>query len=113
MARRTRKSEEVMNALSDDAEQVSTPDEYSAPSTSSKRAAAKARHVSLKQLAELLDRDRNTIMKWAAQGCPFIEKGDRDVGRSWTFDLAEVVKWRDKVSAEYAVEKIGGEKMDE
>jgi phage terminase Nu1 subunit (DNA packaging protein) len=113
MARRSRKAEEVLESLSPEPESFSNTDDESAPRSAAQRTAAKSRHVSLKQLAELLDRDRNTIMKWAAQGCPCVEKGDRDLGRPWTFDLAEVVKWREKSAAELAVEKIGGAKVDE
>lgn len=113
MARRTKKQEEVLDSLTGAPESVDTPDDDSTPQPAAKRAAAKARHVSLKQLAELLDRDRNTVMKWVSQGCPFVSKGDRDAGQAWVFDLAEVVKWRERVSAETAVEKIGGQRQDE
>jgi terminase small subunit / prophage DNA-packing protein len=113
MARRSRRQEEVQDSLAEDAGFASTPDGEAAPQSASKRAAAKARHVSLKQLAELLDRDRGTIEKWVAKGCPYVSKGDRDAGQAWVFDLAEVVKWRERDVAETAVEKLGSGKPDE
>lgn len=113
MARRSSRQEEVMDSLSGDEGFASTPDEDSAPRSAARREAAKARHLSQKQLAEFLDRDRNTIMKWVAQGCPYVSKGDRDTGQSWKFDVAEVVKWRERTCAELAVEKAGAGKQDE
>ncbi|MGQ2909204.1 MAG: hypothetical protein ACT6QU_14765 [Aliihoeflea sp.] len=58
-----------------------SPDDVSAPLT--KREAAKARCVSLKQAAALINRDRNTLMKYLDQGMPFVEKADRARGVSW------------------------------
>src|SRR5690606_23140741 len=112
MARRSRKQDEVMDSLGG-GDFLNTPDEDSAPQPAAKRAAAKLRHMSLKPIAESLDRDRNTVMKWVSQGCPFVSKGDKDAGVPWAFDIAEVVRWRERVSAETAVEKIGSGKQDE
>jgi hypothetical protein len=43
---------------------VDTPELPSRPLSLAKREAAKVRYVSLKELATLLDRDRNTIAIW-------------------------------------------------
>lgn len=107
MARRTTKAQAVMNSLSDSTDADSSSDDVSAPLSSVKREAAKARHVSLKEAATLLDRDRNTIMKWIDHGCPAVEKADRALGRPWVLDLAEVVRWLERRAADTAAEKSG------
>lgn len=61
--------------------------------SSSRRAAVKDRLVSLKELASFLERDRNTITNWLKFGLPYVEKADRDLGKAWSFDTAEVVRW--------------------
>jgi len=78
------------------------------PSAASRRDAAKARHMSLSQVAAALDRDRNTVAKWLTQGCPAVEKADRDTGKQWVLDIAEVVRWLERRSAETTAEKLGG-----
>lgn len=109
MARRSRKQDEVMDSLSGDAGQVSTSDDDSAPLTAARREAALARHVSLKEAALWLDRDRNTLMKWIEkEGCPYVQKADRDLGRPWVLDVAEVVRWLEKRAADATAEKLGG-----
>ncbi len=75
--------------------------------SSSRRAASKDRLVSLKELASFLDRDRNTVTKWLDHGLPFVEKADRDLGKAWSFDTAEVVRWLEKRAADAAAEKLG------
>ncbi len=82
------------------------PAEQSAPALT-KREEAKQRHVSLKQAATLIGRDRNTLMKYLDDGMPFVEKADRDRGASWILDLADVVRWLEKRAAENASEKVG------
>ncbi|WP_262265500.1 terminase small subunit [Microvirga yunnanensis] len=52
------------------------------------------RHMSLKQVADLLDRDRNTIMKWLERhGCPYVTKAAKGRGEAWVLDIADVVRW--------------------
>lgn len=80
----------------------------SAPSPASRRDATRARVMSLSQIAAALDRDRNTIGKWLEQGCPAVERADRATGKSWSLDVAEVVRWLERRSAESAAEKLGG-----
>lgn len=96
MARRTRKQQEVQDSLEGVADAASTPEENSAPLTSAKREAAKDRRVSAKELAMLLDRDRNTIAKWQQDGMPYVEAANRDLGKPWVFDIAEVVRWMER-----------------
>lgn len=107
MARRSRKRERVMKQLVGDEPEADTPGDDSAPLSAAKREAAKSRHVSLKEAATLLDRDRNTITKWLDQGCPYVEKADRDLGKAWVLDLGEVVRWLEKRAADAAAEKLG------
>jgi phage terminase Nu1 subunit (DNA packaging protein) len=107
MARRSRKSEEVRDALSGVEDSASTPPDDSASQSPARRAADRDRHVSVKEAAGLLDRDRNTISKWLDQGCPFVQKADRDLGRAWVLDLAEVVRWLEKRAADTTAEKLG------
>lgn len=80
--------------------------------SSSRRAASKDRLVSLKELASFLDRDRNTVTKWLDHGLPYVEKADRDLGKAWSFDTAEVVRWLEKRAADTAAEKLGGSGLD-
>lgn len=107
MARRTKKQQEVQDSLEAEAAPVNTPEENPAPLTSERREAAKARHVSAKELATLLDRDRNTISKWREDGMPFVEKANRDLGKPWVFDVAEVVRWMERRAMDVAAEKFG------
>jgi len=107
MARRTKKSQEMLDLLSGAEVPDSTPDKDSAPVSAARREAAKSRYVSLKEAASLLDRDRNTLTKWLDQGCPYVEKADRDLGRAWVLDLGEVVRWMEKRAADAAAEKLG------
>lgn len=107
MARLTWKAEEVRKSLAEAAPETDTPDDDSAPLSSAKREAAKARHVSMKEASALLDRDRNTVKKWLDQGCPYVEKADRDLGKSWVLDLAAVVRWLEKRAADATAAKLG------
>lgn len=81
-------------------------------SSSSKKMAAKSRQVSLADLVIFLDRDRNTIVKWVDNGLPYIEKADRDLGKPWIFDSAEVVRWLEKRAADVTAEKLGDNALD-
>lgn len=86
---------------------IDTQSDSPSPSVSGRREAAKVRHVSLKEAASLLDRDRNTIMKWIDAGCPFVEKADRDLGKAWVLDIADIVRWLEDRSARLTAEKLG------
>ncbi len=95
------KSDEIL-------ENSSSPpsDESAAPLT--KREAAKARCVSLKQAATLLNRDRNTLMKYLDQDMPYVEKADRDRGVQWVLDIADVVRWLEERAAKNVAQRLGG-----
>lgn len=67
---------------------------------------ANPRHVSLMQCALLLDRDRNTLMKWIRQGMPVVQEADRDRGQTWVLDLAAVVRWREEHTAGIAAASV-------
>ena len=105
---RSPKTKPLLN-VADDVAISSTPltDDSSPPL--SKREAAKARHVSLKQCAVLINRDRNTIMKYLDQGMPAVEKADRDRGVAWVLDLGEVVRWLEDRAAQNASERGSAE----
>lgn len=64
---------------------------------------ASRRHVSAKELSDLLGRDRGTISEWLEDGCPVVQRGMKGVPH--VFDLAEVVRWRERRAAEDAAEK--------
>lgn len=108
MAKRTTKQKGVEDSLAGSAPAVDTPEEESAPLSQAKQDAARARHVSLKELAAFLDRDRTTISKWIEAGLPYVEKANRDLGKSWVFDTAEVVRWMEQRAANDVAEKLGG-----
>ena len=97
---------------------LKTGDENTATSSTernisaARRAASKERYVSLKELASFLDRDRNTVSKWLDAGLPFVEKADRDLGKAWVFDTAEVVRWLEKRAADTTAEKLGSSSLD-
>lgn len=58
---------------------------------------------SLTEVAALLGKHRNTISKWIGQGCPYVEKADRDRGKEWQLSLPAVMDWREKYAVEQAV----------
>lgn len=80
----------------------------SAPS-SSPRSTTSARHMSLKQLATFLNRDRNTVMKYLDQGMPAVEKADRVRGAAWVIDSAEAVRWLEERAAKNVADRFGGD----
>jgi phage terminase Nu1 subunit (DNA packaging protein) len=110
VAKLTDKQKGVLNSLLNGEESVSSPvgDDESYVSTA-KREAAKARHVSMEQLALIIDRDTNTIRKWVNnEELPFVMKADRDLGKAWVFDTAEVIRWMEKRAADAVAQKLGG-----
>jgi len=69
------------------------------PRTGEKQPASSSqsvRHVSMLQLSELLGRERNTIRSWVEKGCPIVQRAAPDNGMEWIFDVAEVVRWRER-----------------
>ena len=113
MAARKRKPKEVLNDEAETPVPSAPPDDQSAPPLT-KRDEAKARCVSLKQAAALLNRDRNTLMKYLDHGMPFVEKADRDRGVSWVLDLADVVRWLEERAAKNVADRLSsGEGMSE
>ncbi|SEH31557.1 hypothetical protein SAMN02799636_01096 [Methylobacterium sp. 275MFSha3.1] len=49
---------------------------------------------SLSQAATLLGVHRNTLSQWLREGCPAIEKADRERGVEWQLSLPDIVDWR-------------------
>ena len=58
---------------------------------------------SMNELAGLLGVTRQTVDRWLKQGCPYVEKADRDRGREWQLSLPGVVEWRERRAVEQAV----------
>jgi phage terminase Nu1 subunit (DNA packaging protein) len=54
-------------------------------------------------MAGLFGVTRQTVDRWLKQGCPFVEKADRDRGREWQLSLPAVVEWREKRAVEQAI----------
>ncbi|MBY5873734.1 terminase small subunit [Rhizobium leguminosarum] len=104
-ARKPKPSRVSINPDDSDA-YFSTLAEGSAPLT--RRDAERARYVSLKQAAALLNRDRNTVMKYLDQGMPAVEKADRDRGVSWVLDTAEIVRWLEERAAKNVSDRLNG-----
>lgn len=75
----------------------------------SPRSSTSTRHMSLKQLAEILNRDRNTVMKYLGQGMPVLERADRDRGISWIIDSAEAIRWLEERAAKSVADRLGGD----
>jgi len=105
MARK--KSEDTVLKSRDELSELISTDRTDRNISASRRSAARERLVSLKELAAILDRDRNTISKWLDAGLPFVDRADRDLGKAWSFDTAEVVRWLEKRAADTAAEKLG------
>lgn len=108
---RKKSGDEVLNSSYNLSGLIST-DPTERNISSSRRAAVKDRLVSLKELASFLERDRNTITNWLKFGLPYVEKADRDLGKAWSFDTAEVVRWLEKRAADAAAEKLGATGLD-
>jgi terminase small subunit / prophage DNA-packing protein len=103
---RKKVADAVMKSADENNSSLSTDDNFRNISAS-RRSASRDRLVSLKELASILDRDRNTISKWLDIGLPYVDKADRDLGKAWSFDTAEVVRWLEKRAADTAAEKLG------
>jgi terminase small subunit / prophage DNA-packing protein len=58
---------------------------------------------SLIEIAGLLNVSRGTVDRWLKQGCPFIERADRNRGREWQLSLPDVVEWRERRAVEQAI----------
>lgn len=92
MARRPSKAAEVLDVGDDDAPRGKN---------------ASVRRMSLAAIAAMLNRDRNTVMKWTEQGCPVITRGNRATGTPWELDVADVVEWLEKRSAAAVAARFG------
>lgn len=62
-----------------------------------------AQTFSMNELAGLMGVTRQTIDRWLKQGCPFVERADRDRGREWALSLPAVIEWREKLAVERAI----------
>lgn len=61
------------------------------------------RDLSASELARLLKVHRGTVTRWVEEdGCPVKAHADRERGEAWSFDLANVVRWRENRAAERA-----------
>ncbi|WP_444885988.1 terminase small subunit [Microbulbifer sp. PSTR4-B] len=57
---------------------------------------AKGQEVNRNELAALLGVSLPTITNWIKKGCPYVERGGN--GRSWVFNTADVVRWREELA---------------
>lgn len=64
---------------------------------------------SLSQAATLLGVHRNTLSQWLREGCPAVEKADRDRGVEWQLALPDVIGWRIERAVADAVAGHGGD----
>jgi phage terminase Nu1 subunit (DNA packaging protein) len=70
-------------------------------------ASKQGKHVSANELAEILGVNRHTVVEWSKKGCPSVEKADKESGRPWIFDVAQVMAWRESQAAGAAAEMFG------
>ncbi|MRI57628.1 DNA-binding protein [Methylobacterium sp. DB1607] len=61
------------------------------------------------QAAALLGVHKTTLQGWLAQGCPAVERGDRERGQNWKIDLKDVMEWRIERAVSDAVAAYGGD----
>lgn len=108
MAARKTKPDPLLKPSDTESHPPSFSADVSAPSSSS-RSSTSARHMSLKQLATFLNRDRNTVMKYLDQGMPAVEKADRDRGAAWVIDSADAVRWLEERAAKNVADRFGGD----
>lgn len=64
---------------------------------------------SLMHAAALLGVHKSTLQNWLAQGCPAVERGDRERGQNWKISLKDVVDWRIERAVADAVAAYGGD----
>ncbi|MCF7728667.1 terminase small subunit [Sulfitobacter sp. M22] len=75
-----------------------------------KKDTSSPRHVSLSGLATLLNRDRNTVMKWTVdEDFPIIQRADKSAGLNWIFDVADVVKFLETKASRNAATALVGD----
>lgn len=110
MARK--KSDRTVLKSSDEMSELISTEPPERNISASRRSAVRDRLVSLKELAAILDRDRNTVSKWIDIGLPYVDKADKNLGKAWSFDTAEVVRWLEKRAADTAAEKLGASGID-
>ena len=106
MALRKSKSDPVLKSTETESHPPAPSADDSAPGRNA-RTSTSARHMSLKQLATFLNRDRNTVMKYLDQGMPAVEKADRDRGAAWVIDSADAVRWLEERAAKAVAERLG------
>lgn len=111
MAPRKSKSDQVLKSTETGSHPPAPSAEDSALGRTA-RISTSARHMSLKQLATFLNRDRNTVMKYLDQGMPAVEKADRDRGAAWVIDSADAVRWLEERAAKAVAERLGLEGGD-
>lgn len=107
MPRAKKSPAKLLNPDENTEETSASPAVDAATTVRSRREAEKARHVSLSECAKLLNYDRNTLTKYLDQGCPSVERADRDRGIAWVLDVSEVHRWIIDRSVSAVSEKLG------
>lgn len=72
-----------------------------------------AQTFSVSEMSALLGVHRNTVAKWLQQGCPFVEKADRNSGKEWALSLPDVIEWQRNKAVEAAVGDTSQLNIDE
>lgn len=67
------------------------------------------RTYSLSEAAGILGKDRNTLSKWLAQGCPAVTKADRTRGIEWALSIPDIIDWMIDRAVSDVVDMDGGE----
>jgi phage terminase Nu1 subunit (DNA packaging protein) len=65
--------------------------------------------VSQAQCAEVFGVHRNTLANWLKQGCPFDQKANKQQGKDWVLDTAQVAQWREDLAIKNSI----GEEVDQ
>lgn len=69
--------------------------------------------VNASELADLMGVHRNTVAKWARNGCPFIQKSDKKRGLEWQFESSDVIRWTQDQAIKNAVGNVEDVQEDE
>jgi phage terminase Nu1 subunit (DNA packaging protein) len=65
------------------------------------------RFVSQARLGQVLGKNRDTIREWQTKGMPAVQRGDRDLRKTWLYDIAAVFEWREQQVAERVRRDLG------
>jgi len=64
---------------------------------------------SLMEAAGILGVNKTTLQTWLSQGCPAVQRADRDTGKAWKIHIGEVMDWRIERAVADAVKPYCGD----